>query len=180
MAACSQEAGLENVSGVKIQHLCDRWGGGGGAVHPTSRKRPVVNHDKGRNMKTFSKKTFQKVKRLCNLGRHVCASGSRNNCTDETMGGTESIHSSVCVSGVWSTVKLVPRHRASVCVFANLFVCDCIPDTRHNYLVIFVKILIFVIQQVLHRLLAIATDEREKKDNFFKKVGLFVTVIKIR
>lgn len=55
-------------------------------------------------------------------------------------------------------------------VFVDLFVCDCIPDTRHNYLVIFVEILLLILQQVLHCLLAIATDELEKGEYFLKKV----------
>lgn len=120
-----------------------------------------------------TKKTFQKVKRLYNLGRHVCASGTRNNCTDETMGG-----------GGWSQfirLFVFPVCEAvsnsspgGVHVFADVFVYDCVPDTRHNYLVIFVEILILVLQQVLHRLLAIATDEREKRENI-KKV--FLTAI---
>lgn len=50
--------------------------------------------------KHLQRKLFKKVKRLHNLSRHVCASGGRNKCIDETMGGggggeMESIHSSV-------------------------------------------------------------------------------------
>lgn len=126
---------------------------------------------KWRNAKKniYKENFLKKVKRLHNLGRHVCASGGRYKCIDETMGGgggeMESIHSSVCVSGVWSGVKPVP---GAVCtrVFVDLFVCDCIPDTRHNYLVIFVEILLLILQQVLHCLLAIATDEWEKGEYF--------------
>lgn len=57
-----------------------------------------------------------------------------------------------------------------MCVFVDLFICDCIPDTRHNYLVIFVEILLLILQQVLHCLLAIATDEEEKGEYFFLSI----------
>lgn len=107
MAACSQEAALERVSGVKIQQLCERKEGEKGKKgHPTAGKRPEANHVESEEMrkKHLQRKLFKKVKRLHNLGRHVCTSGGRNKCIDETMGGgggeMESIHSSVCVSGV--------------------------------------------------------------------------------
>lgn len=174
MAACSQEAALERVSGVKIQQLCERKGGKGdkkkySQLQEKTRSKP---REKWETCKHLQRKLLKKVKRLHNLGRHVCASGSRNKCTDEAMGGgggeIESIHSSVCVSGVWSSVKPVP---GAVCMrlFVDLFVCDCIPDTRHNYLVIFVEILLLILQQVLHCLLAIATDEWEEGEYLKKK-----------
>lgn len=78
MAACSQEAGREHVSGVKIQQLCE--GGGGRRKKQEIQlagKEQQRTTRKGRNVKTY-KENFQKVKRLRNLGRCVCASGSRN------------------------------------------------------------------------------------------------------
>lgn len=87
-------------------------------------------------------------------------------------GRMESFHLSVCVSGVCSSVNPLLRRGACMCVHMcahvcvcfsvhmfHVFVCDCIPDTRHNYLVIFVKVFILILQQVLHCLLTVATDE---------------------
>ena len=92
MAACSQEAALENVSSVKIHKLCERGRGGGGEG---GEKKYIQQQEKTRSQpgekremwKHLQRKLFKKVKRLYNLGRHVCASGSRNKCTDETLGG---------------------------------------------------------------------------------------------
>lgn len=97
-------------------------------------------------------------------------------------GKMESFHLSVCVSGVCSSVNPLLRQGVRMCVcvcfsvhMLHVFVCDRIPDTRHNYLVIFVKVLIFILQQVLHCLLTVATDERRGEKEKLKNI--YVTAI---
>lgn len=83
----SQEAALEHVSGVKTSnsYARERGGkGGGGKVHPT------VGEDQKQTTRKSEKCTFQKGLKGCAiLVDMLCASGSRNKRTDETMGGGE-------------------------------------------------------------------------------------------
>lgn len=161
MAACSQEAALEhNVSTVNSTVLYE--GKNKNSV-PNCRKKTKGSHTKVR-------KLFKRLKG-CTILVHVFVPQAVR-ITEQGRrweGKMESFCSTVCVSDVWSSVN--PLLRQGVCVrvwvhtFVHVFVCDCIPDTRHNYLVIFVKVLILILQQVLHRLLTVATDEREKKRN---------------
>lgn len=170
MAACSQEAGLEhNVSTVNSTVLYE--GKNKNSV-PNCRKKTKGSHTKVRNMLCIhlQRKLYKRLKG-CTILVHMFVPQAVR-ITEQGRrweGKMESFRSTVCVSGVWSSVNLLLRQgvcvRVWVHTFVHVFVCDCIPDTRHNYLVIFVKVLILILQQVLHCLLTVATDEREKKRN---------------
>lgn len=112
------------------------------------------------------RENFLKVKRLYSLGTRVYASGSENSWTGVEDGRGRRSHSiRLFVFPVYGAVS-TPLLRQCACLWVHAFVyaivCNCIPDTRRNYLVVFVKLFILVLQQVLHRLLR---DEREKKRN---------------
>lgn len=83
----------------------------------------------------------------------------------EEMGGEDGVILLVCLC-FRSVKQCQPLLRQCVC--ECVCVCECISDTRHNYLVIFVKILILILQQVLHCFLTVATEQREKREGEIK------------
>lgn len=82
--------------------------------------------------------TFKKRLKGCTICEHVFVPQA------VTRGGKDGVISLVCFRSV---KQCQPFLRQYVCI------CVCIPDMRHNYLVIFVKLLILILQQVLYYLL---------------------------
>lgn len=80
-------------------------------------------HEKWEMWKHLQRKLCKKVKRLHNLGRHVCASGRRNKRTDETMGSGRGKWSQFIHLFAFPLCEAVSNPSPGRCACVCLWIC---------------------------------------------------------